>query len=181
MRIVGYVREAPVLGESETAYAQKEDIRRWSAESGHQLISVCQDLRVAGSRSGRDGYRALLEIVRSGNVDAVLVSDLAALSPDTVLQEIMIEDLRREGVTVISTDPSEMEQLEDPRLDRSRMIVRDVVSRVRTYVEDYPPQDPTARRIIDLRDPRADVIVELVKATDAQVEDNAAHTARPTA
>ncbi len=186
VRIVGYVREAPVLGESETAYAQKEVIRRWSAESGHLLISVCQDLRVSGTRANRNGYRALLDIVRSGNVEAVAVADLDALSPDKVLQEIMIEDLRRGGVVVVSTDAEQMERLEDPTRDRVRMIVGDIVTRVRTYVAEYPRSSPNEQRIVDLRDDRADVTVELIRAIDDepngdQPDERAAHTARPTA
>jgi hypothetical protein len=185
VRIVGYVREAPVLGDSETAYAQKERIRRWSAEAGHQLVSVCEDLRIAGSQAGRDGYRAMLDIVRSGHVDAVLVHDLTALSPDKILQEVMIEDLRRHRVIVVSADPTDTEVMADSSLDQTRMVVRDIVNRVRDYVDEYgtPPPHPPRRdeRVVDLREKPRDVIVELIRSGERHRADNAAHAARPTA
>ena len=185
MRIVGYVREAPVLGDSETAYAQKERIRRWSAEAGHHLVSVCEDLRVPGTQPGRDGYRAMLDIVRSGHVDAVLVADLNALSPDKILQEIMIEDLRRQHVVVLSADGSDMDAMADSSQDQTRMVVRDIVNRVRNYVDEYgtPSEPPPPRddRVVDLREKPRDVIVELIRAGERHRADNAAHAARPTA
>ena len=184
MRIVGYVREAPVLGDSETAYAQKERIRRWCAEAGHHLISVCEDLRVSGSQAGRDGYRALLDIVRSGHVDAMIVADLAVLSPDKILQEVMVEDLRRHGIVVMSTTDADMEAMADSSHDQTRMVIRDIVSRVRDYVDAYgPPPPPPGResRVIDLREEPRDVIVELIRAGERHRADNAAQVARPTA
>lgn len=183
MRIVGYVREAPVLGDSETAYFQKERLRRWSAESGHQLISVCEDLRVSGSQAARDGYRAMLDIVRSGHVDAVLVADLSALSSDKVLQEVMIEDLRRLGVLVLSTTASDMAVITDPAQDQTRMVVRDIVGRVGDYVDAYGPPliEHTGQRVVDLREQPRDVIVELIRAGEHHRADSAAHAASPTA
>lgn len=184
MRIVGYVREAPVLGDSETAYAQKERIRRWSAEAGHQLISVCEDLRVIGSQAGRDGYRAMLDIVRSGHVDAVLVADLTAFSADKILQEVMIEDLRRHRIVVLSAEHADMEAMAEASQDQTRMVVRDIVGRVRDYVDAYgapSPPPPRDERVVDLRQQPRDVIVELIRSGESHRADNAAQVARPTA
>jgi DNA invertase Pin-like site-specific DNA recombinase len=183
VRIVGYVREAPVLGDSEIAYAQKETVRRWSAEAGHQLISVCEDLRVPGSRADRDGYRALLDIVASGHADAVLVAELTALSPDKVLQEVMIEDLRRHGVVVLSANATDMAAMTDASHDQTRMVVRDIVGRVHDYVAAYGPPPPRRSdpRVVDLREKPRDVVVELIRSGERHRADNAAQAARPTA
>lgn len=176
MRIVGYVRESPVQGDTETAYAQKERIRRWCAQSGHQLISVCQDVGVAGTTAVRDGYRVLIDIVRSGHAEAVLVADLAVLSPDKVLQEIMIDDLRRHDVVVVATEPADMAALQEADGDRARMLVRDVTSRVREYLDAYGATG-VGPSVVDLRDDEPDVVIELIPQTGS----NAAQAARPTA
>lgn len=174
MRIVGYVRESPVQGDTETAYAQKERIRRWCAQSGHQLISVCQDVGVPGTTAARDGYRVLLDIVRSGHAEAVLVADLAVLSPDKILQEIMIDDLRKHDVVVVATEPADMAALQEADGDRVRVLVRDVVARLREYVDTYASGDH-GPSVVDLRDD--DVVVELIPQTGS----SAAQAARPTA
>jgi len=179
VRVVGYVRESPVLGDTETAYAQKEHIRRWCRDSGHVLISVCQDVRVPGTQANRDGYRALLEIVRGGHAEAVIVSDLAALSPDKVLQEVMIEDLRASGATFISAEPADLDALSGLPADRARMVIRDIVARVRSYLAEYP--EPVVDGVIDLRDGHGEVIVELIPARSGQEDSSAAQAARPTA
>ena len=101
MRVVGYVREASSLAEGETAFAQSERIRRWTADSGHHLVSTCQDGRDPTQPLGRDGFRALLDIARSGNADALVVSDLSALSSDKVTQEIMLDYLRSLDLTIV--------------------------------------------------------------------------------
>lgn len=187
MRVVGYVREAPVLGDSETSYAQKERLRRWCADAGHQLVSVCEDLRVSGSRADRDGYRAMLDIVRSGHADAVLLADLAVLSPDKIMQEVMVEDLRRHEVVVLSTDPGDADAMAEAGQDQTRMVVRDIVGRVRDYVDAYgepatqPPVPQPESHVVDLREKPRDVIVELIRSGELHRADNAAHAARPTA
>jgi len=175
VRVVGYVREASSLTEGETAFAQGERIRRWTADSGHHLVATCQDGRDPTQPLGRDGFRALLDIARSGNADALVVSDLSVLSSDKVVQEIMLDYLRSLGLSIVSTnEPDHNELLEVPD-DHTRLVVRDVIAKVDDFRNEFPE---TAAESLDPNE--ADVIVQLMPPSTQRVA-NAAHTARPTA
>ena len=164
MRVVGYVREAPGPQEGDSAYAQAERIRRWVAESSHQLVAVCQDVRTPGRELGREGFRALLGIVSAGQVDAVVLPDLTVLSPDKVSQEVMLWDLRRRSVTVVTTNEEEVAALEDPPADPTRLLLRDVLAKIGDYlteVEGIGSATPDAPTVLQV-DEASDVIVELI-------------------
>jgi len=133
MRIAGYVRQTPGRTDPDTAFAQSERIRRWVLDTANELIAVCQDHHASSAHDERPGFRALLDIARSESADAVVVANLSALSPDKMTQEIMICDLRSAGATVIATDEDDIEVLRTGEDDHTRMLVRDVLSRVEEY------------------------------------------------
>jgi len=175
MRVVGYVREASSLAEGETAFAQSERIRRWTSDSGHHLVATCQDGRDPTQPLGRDGFRALLDIARSGNADALVISELSVLSSDKVTQEVMLDYLRGLGLTIVSTSETDHDELLELPDDHTRLVVRDVIAKVDDFRKEFPETTP------DLSVPaEADVIVQLMPNTTQRVE-SAAHTARPTA
>lgn len=168
MRVVGYVREATGNEAGQPAFAQSEKIRRWAANTGHQLVAICQDVRTPGRALGREGFRAMLGIVSAGQADAVIVPDLSALSADKITQEVIIWDLRRREVAVLSADDDEAELLADPPRDQIRLIVRDVLAKASRHEEDLGILTPELPRphpqpIITLDD-SSDVIVELIPA-----------------
>ncbi len=160
MRVVGYVRESRTPQEGSTAFSQSEQIRRWIAGTGHQLVAVCQDVRQAGHALGREGYRALLGIIGAGQVDAVVVADLESLSPDVIIQEVMLWDLRARGMPVLTADPAEVPLLSEPTSDRTRMLIRDVLARVSEYRAAELVDQPTVLPV----DYAPDVVVELLPA-----------------
>ncbi len=174
MRVVGYVRELPGHQQADTAFAQSERIRRWVRDTGNELIATCED-RFASAPNERPGYRAMIEIVRTGTVDAVVVASLQALGSDKVLQEIIFGDIRSAGPAVISTDVTDHEILLEQGDDPVRMVVRDVVARVLEYEAAYglsSAPTETTEQVISLTqeehgDPgdAADVVVELIAPT----------------
>jgi hypothetical protein len=183
VRVVGYVRDAAGPAEVEPAFAQAERIRKWVHESGHQLVAVCQDVRTPGRDLGRDGYRALLGIVSSGEAEAVVVPDLTILSPDKIMQEVMLWHLRARGAAVLSTAADDLAVLSDPPDEQIRIIVRDVLARVSSHDElvslpapapvDDTEQAPLPESVAaptdanDAADADGDVIIELITpATD---------------
>jgi DNA invertase Pin-like site-specific DNA recombinase len=133
MKIAGYIRETPGRTDPDPAFAQGERIRRWVLDTANELIAVCQDHHASSSPMDRPGFKALLDIARSHGADAVLVANLGALSPDKMTQEIMIQDIRSAGATVIATEPEDIETLESSEHDHTRMVVRDVLARVAEY------------------------------------------------
>lgn len=173
MRVVGYVRDSPDPAEAEPAFAQQERVRRWISDSGHQLVAICQDVRTPGRPLGRDGYRAMIGIIGTGEAQAVLLPFLDALSPDKVTQEIMLWDLRSRGVAVLSASEADLAQLKDPPEDSLRILVRDVLAKVGTHVEmvggaalavttEPQPQLPAIERIEPDYEDEGDVVVELI-------------------
>lgn len=163
MRVVGYVRESPTPQEADPAFAQTERVRRTATEGGHHLVAVCQDVPQPGLALGREGYLALLGIVDAGQVDGVLVSSLTAFSPDALIQEIIIWDLRRRGVVVLSAEGSDVPALADPPHNRTRIFVRDVLARVGDYFSDLGE----APRPLSVEPGEPDVVVELISQSEA--------------
>lgn len=173
MRVVGYVREGPGRGDTETSYAQEEQIRRWIRDTGHRLVAIFRDVE-----ADRDGFRAMLDVLDADDAEAVVVADLRALSPDVVVQEVVLHDLRSRGVVVASTNPAD-----GPALDGAgppvRVVVRDVLARFddhRSALRRQPEPREGSEPEVPVTPARTDVIVELIARSD-----NAAHTARPSA
>lgn len=133
MRVVAYVRESTDPAEDRPAFAQQEEIRRYAAGHGLDVVAICQDVPRPGLPLGREGYRSLLGIIASGNVAAVLLPGLATLSADVVFQEVMLRDFQVRGARVISTEPTDADLLSPAPADATRRFVRDVLARVDEY------------------------------------------------
>lgn len=172
MRVVGYVREGPGPAEGDNAYGQTERIRRFVSEGGHQLVAVCQDARQPGHSLGREGYVAMLGILVSEQVDGVVIASLESLSPDKINQEILLWDLRSRKASVLSADPSDLEEMTDPPADSSRRLVRDILSRVKEHFLDLDqalpaPMPIEAQPSLPESEPAGtDIIVELLPADE---------------
>lgn len=154
MRVVGYVRESADPEDPRPAFAQYEEIRRWTTERGHHLVGICQDTRQAGHALGRDGYLALLGTIEAGGVDAVVVPGVETFSSDQIVQEIMLGDLRSRRVRVLSTRPDEAAVMGGTDADPARMLIRDVLARVAEH-----DRSITGRRIERPVGP-VDVVIE---------------------
>lgn len=135
MRVVAYLRESVDPSEERPAFAQQEDIRRYAAAHGLDVVAICQDVPRPGLTLGREGYRSLLGMLGSGNAEAVLLPGVDTLSADLVVQEIMLWDLRARGARVLSTDDVDVEVLTPVPADLTRRFVRDVLARVAEYRE----------------------------------------------
>lgn len=170
MKIAGYVRQTPGRTDPDTAFAQGERIRRWVLDTANELIAVCQDHHTASAPIDRPGFRALLDIARSHGADAVVVANLGALSPDKMTQEIMIQDIRSAGATVIATEAEDITSLQSSEHDHTRMLVRDVLARIAEYRDAFGLSnevEPTVEP--EVGDPglsvareTTDVVVELI-------------------
>ncbi len=161
VRIVGYIREASAEGEP--AFAQSEKIRRWINENGHRLVALCQDVRTPGHSVGREGLQSIVGIISAGQVDAVVVPSLGTFSADKVTQEVIMSALRLNEVTLLSTDPDDIDMLTDPPADNLRMIVRDVLAKQTRFEEilSLPIKDEPDPQVVRI-DETADVVIELI-------------------
>ncbi len=161
MRVVGYIREASA--DSEPAFAQSEQIRRWISDNGHRLVALCQDVRTAGHAVGREGLQSIVGIVSAGQVDAVVVPSLVTLSPDKVSQEVIMWELRAHGIAVLSADPTDIPELSDPPADNFRLLTRDVLAKAARFDEilRLPSSAEPEPEIVRIDD-ATDVVVELI-------------------
>ena len=163
MRVIAYVREAPGFDQGESAFVQSERIRKWVAQHRCKLIAVCQDSHVPGSTGTLEGYRALLGIVATGNVDTLVIPTLGTLSADLITQEVMLWDLRSRGINVVSAEEADLEALAVPTRDASRMFIRDVLEKRHDYRRSLEgSEEPQIRR-----SPERDVLIELIPASPA--------------
>lgn len=162
VRVVGYVREAPDPREGEPAFAQSERVRRWATDGGHVLVAICQDLRTSDDHAAREGLRAVMGILKGGAARAVVVPELSVLSPDKVVQEVIIRDLRTRGATVISASEDDHHELEATTRDRVRMVVRDVLTRLDEHEARFV--DDTATEADVIEGESGSVIVELISS-----------------
>lgn len=163
MRVVGYIRESPAADDADPAFVQGESLRRWVRETGHNLVSICQDVRQEGQVLARDGYQALLGIVEGGGADGIVVPSLDALSPDLMTQEVMLWDLGRRGVPVMSAEQADHRELLSP--GKERMLIRDVLARIDRYSEWAHPVEVEGGGS-ETGEPD-EVIVQLIPASDA--------------
>ncbi len=160
MRVVGYVRETPGSDSADTAFMQAERVRRWVARNGYDLISICQDGSISGDR---DGFGAVMGIISSGQADIVVVPTLEALSPDKVTQEVMLFELRNTGISVASTEESDLLALSVPPIDPARLFIRDVLEKAQllNHIEFAAPIEMPAQN----PEPESpDVIIEFVES-----------------
>jgi DNA invertase Pin-like site-specific DNA recombinase len=162
MRVIGYVRDAPGPDSGDSVFVQSEHIRRWVAHNRVQLVAVCQDTLGSDAADDRDGYRALLGIISAGHVDTVLIPELSVLSADVMVQEIMLQDLRVRGVSVVSTKEADLPALSDPATDPGRLLIRDVLSKQQAYRGRFSDVADVGVEA----DPDRDVLIELIPFTD---------------
>jgi DNA invertase Pin-like site-specific DNA recombinase len=125
-------------------------------------VAVCQDTLGSDAADDRDGYRALLGIISAGHVDTVLIAELPVLSADIMVQEIMLQDLRLRGVSVISTNEADLSALSDPATDPGRLLIRDVLTKQQAYRGRF---SDLADMVVE-PDPDRDVLIELIPFTD---------------
>ena len=173
MRIAGYVRESADPSADRPAFAQQEELRRFAAENGHDLVAVCRDAREPGHALGRTGYRSLLGVIAAGGIEAVALPGLDTLSSDQIVQEIILWDLRSRRVRVLSTRPDDDEILGGRALPPARILIRDVLARVAEYARlasVVPGPDTTLPAPINgsdgavAKDGEDDVVIELRNA-----------------
>lgn len=175
MNVVGYIREPTDAESGDTMFAQSERVRRWIARNGYHLVATCQD--TAATRRNLDGFRALLGIAARGQADLVIIPGLAALSPDKVVQEMMLMKLRSQGLAVASTEESDHGELAEPAVDPARMLIRDILHRIEDYrplleddsevVEPIELPGPVEIVLADIPDQESAVLIEFVETPAA--------------
>jgi hypothetical protein len=112
---------------------------------------------------GREGLQSIIGIISAGQVDAVVVPSLATFAADKVSQEVIIGALRSSGVTLLSTDLGDIDELADPPADNLRLLIRDVLAKQARFDEilTLPTDEDTEPQVVRI-DESPDVVIELI-------------------
>jgi DNA invertase Pin-like site-specific DNA recombinase len=77
----------------------------YAEEHGLEIVDVCTDLGVSGRESTKErpGYRELISLIDEGNIEGVLVTDIARLSRDWLNSTTIERELKEKGIEIITT------------------------------------------------------------------------------
>lgn len=98
-RAVTYHRVSTVDQHPENA---REELQRAVAAKGLDLVEAIEETG-SGRKNDRPGLQRLLEMVRAGKVEYVVVWKLSRFGRSALDLEIMLDELDRRGVTFLST------------------------------------------------------------------------------
>lgn len=109
---------------------QTEAIERYAAASGLSVEQTFREEGVSGAKDleNRPALQDLLLAIDSGEVRTVLIERLDRLARDLMVQETIIGDLRKRGITVISV--TEPDLCSD---DPSRKMMRQIFGAIAEY------------------------------------------------
>lgn len=105
-------------------------IEAYAKVNGLRLAKVFREEGVSGTKEldNRPALQQLLAAVASRNVSVVLIEKLDRLARDLMIQETILRDLQRRGVTLVST--MEPDLCSD---DPSRKLVRQIMGCIAEY------------------------------------------------
>jgi DNA invertase Pin-like site-specific DNA recombinase len=104
-----YVRVSRVAGRSGESFIspdlQREQGAAWASARGVEVVAVHQDLDQSGGKLERPGLDALMERIRSGQTDGVIVSKLDRLSRLGVADALrLVEQITDAGGSIAALD-----------------------------------------------------------------------------
>jgi DNA invertase Pin-like site-specific DNA recombinase len=109
---------------------QSEAIQRYAASSGLTVVQTFREEGVSGAKDleNRPALQGLLLAIDSGEVRTVFIERLDRLARDLMVQETILGDLRKRGITVISV--AEPDLCSD---DPSRKLMRQIFGAIAEY------------------------------------------------
>jgi DNA invertase Pin-like site-specific DNA recombinase len=109
---------------------QIEAIKRYAAEKGIEIAGIYKDEGVSGTLAERPALAEMMvSMERNGHgVRTVIVEQISRLARDLMVQETLLDDFQRSGLSVISATDGDL--LED---DPTRKLVRQVLGAIAEY------------------------------------------------
>lgn len=137
MRLLGYLRVSTQgqVDDGAGLEVQRDTIATWAKARGHRVRWLA-DEGISGSNGidTRAGLAEALDLVKRG-AEGIVVYKLDRLARSLILQEQILDDVRRRGGRVFSCSDTENAYLEDPDTDPdpTRTLVRQVLGAVAEY------------------------------------------------
>jgi DNA invertase Pin-like site-specific DNA recombinase len=109
---------------------QSEAINRYASGAGVSVVQAFREEGVSGAKDleNRPALQALLVAIDGGDVRTVLIERLDRLARDLMVQETILGDLRKRGITLISV--TEPDLCSD---DPSRKLMRQIFGAIAEY------------------------------------------------
>lgn len=109
---------------------QELAIREYAAKNGLAVEQIFFDAGVSGKTAwgDRHGWVAMMAAIRVSGVRTIIVEKLDRLSRNFGLQEYVIEDLRKTGVSLISVAEPDLDE-QDP----TRVLFRQIMGSIAQY------------------------------------------------
>lgn len=109
---------------------QCEAINRYASAHGITIVQTFREEGVSGTKEldNRPALQELLLAIESGDVRMVMIEALNRLARDLMVQETILSDLRKRGITVISV--AEPDLCSD---DPSRKLMRQIFGAIAEY------------------------------------------------
>jgi DNA invertase Pin-like site-specific DNA recombinase len=106
---------------------QRDAIARFAKANGYRTLEEFRDEGISGTREldDRPGLAALLDRVEHNHVKTVLVENASRLARDLMVQEVVLEQFRKAGVSVIAADAGTDLTVADG--DPTRKLIRQVL------------------------------------------------------
>jgi DNA invertase Pin-like site-specific DNA recombinase len=111
---------------------QRDAIRRFATLNGCEIVGEFRDEGVSGTRelADRPGLASLLERVESNGVHLVLVERADRLARDLMVNEIIIDQFKKAGATVLTAEGVDLTTGDD---DPTRTLIRQVLGAVAQF------------------------------------------------
>jgi DNA invertase Pin-like site-specific DNA recombinase len=109
---------------------QRETIRKYTAEHGMRIVQFFEEKAVPGKTEWeqRPAWLTMLQKITDNGVRIILIEKLDRLARDLMVQEHIIADLRRRGITLISAlEPGLC--VDDP----TRKLLRQIMGAIAEY------------------------------------------------
>jgi DNA invertase Pin-like site-specific DNA recombinase len=106
---------------------QRDAINRFAKANGYRLLEEFRDEGISGTREldDRPGLAALLDRVEHNHVRVVLVENASRLARDLMVQEVVLSQFRKIGVSVVAADAGTDLTVADG--DPTRKLIRQVL------------------------------------------------------
>lgn len=131
MKAFAYLRVSGMGQVDGDGFARQSDaIDRYAGTSGLSIVQTFREEGVSGTKDleQRPALQELLLAIEDGGVTVVLIERLDRLARDLMVQETILGDLRKRGITVISV--TEPDLCSD---DPSRKLMRQIFGAIAEY------------------------------------------------
>ena len=133
-KVVSYLRVSglgQVKGDGFTR--QRESIIKFSKKKRFELVGEFKDSGVSGTVEGfdRPGLSDMMDRLKSNGVRTVIVENPTRLARDLMVQEVLLNDCRKNGISVYSADGTIL--TDDGESDPTRTLIRQVLGAVSQF------------------------------------------------